>query len=393
MNVLHLHDQIINKGGTEVYLADLDTYLPQYGCKSTWMAIQKNGNQFQVAEYRQDWKIMDRESLKSFLLSWFRQNAIQLVCIHNLFEPEIVEWVVSMIPVIKFSHSPVVVCPGRDKYWRFSEKPCTVPYGIHCFWHVYSQGCSNRHPKRIWSAWNYVKGELERAKKGYKKLVVMSNYNRNLLLECGVPDNKIVVNPYFTRYINEITSSADEEILRLLFIGRVINGKGVPEMLNAVGPILKKYSHVELDIIGDGLQMEEVKRMVATMKIEEKVRFHGWQPREAIDRFLASCYLVIFPSVYPESFGIVGIESMMNGKPVVAFDVGGVSTWLKNGETGYLLPSGNTEGMRMSIEKLLVDKKIYKQISLQARANAVQNYLPAVHMERLVKIFHEAAAS
>ena len=49
-----------------------------------------------------------------------------------------------------------------------------------------------------------------------------------------------------------------------------------------------------------------------------------------IDNYLSRASVVVFPSIYPESFGIVGIEAMMRGRPVVGFDVGGVKDWLKN---------------------------------------------------------------
>lgn len=389
MNILHIHDQIINKGGTEVYLADLQHYLPQYGCNSFWIGIQNSGNNYQVASHGEEWKTLDKETLKAHLLQWMQSRDIQLACIHNLFDSNLVAWITSIIPVIKFSHSPVLVCPGRDKYWRFSGKPCTAPFGIHCFYHIYAQGCSNRHPKRIWKAWHYVKDELERAKGGYRKVIVMSDYNRDRLLELGVPENTVVINPYFTREIPAATSNPDR-IRRLLFIGRIINGKGLPEMLDAVEPLLKKFDDVQLDIIGNGLQMEEIKSSIAEKKLEGKIVLHGWVPREEIDRFLASCYLIIFPSVYPESFGIVGIEGMMNAKPVVGFDVGGVSTWLKNKETGYLLPAGNSELMRQAIEELLTNETVYKKMSGNARTVALTQFTPKVHIEKLVSIFQEA---
>jgi Glycosyltransferase len=393
MNVLHIHNEITNKGGTEVYLADLQAYLPQYGCNSYWLCIQKNNQRYLVAEYQGTFTEFSLKQVKDYLAKWISDHHIDLICIHNLFEIELVELLLTLKPVVKFSHSPVLVCPGRDKYWRFSQKPCTIPYGMHCFWHIYSEGCSNRHPKRIWKAWNYVRKELEFAKDRYQKIVVMSTYNSGRLLECNVPADKIVVNPYFTRYVDTIPEAIPRETVRILFIGRIISGKGVPEMLHAVEPVLKKHTHVHLDIIGDGLQMNEVKKMVTDKGIEGNVMFHGWLPRQKIDKLLAECYLVIFPSIYPESFGIVGIESMMNGKPVVAFNVGGVSTWLKNGENGFLLKSGDHVQMSQAIEKLLTDKELYKRMSRHAREIAVEQFTPDVHFKKLISVFDNAVTS
>lgn len=391
MTVVHIHDQISNKGGTEVYLAGLQHYLPLYGCTSYWLCIQNAESGFIVTEFGGESKDVRADALFGFIGEWVKTKGVELICIHNLFEAGVIQLLLKLKPVIRFSHSPVLVCPGRDKYWRFSQKPCTIAYGIHCFSHIYTQGCSNRHPKRVWKAWKYVEKELENAKQRYKKVIVMSRYNQDQLLECGVSSEKIVVNPYFTRKVDE-----DELMLnvtptkRLLYIGRIINGKGVPQMLTAVMPLLKQRDDVVLDIIGDGIQMPAIREMVKLQKLEDKVILHGWLPRSEIDLFLARSYLVIFPSIYPESFGIVGIESMMYGKPVVAFNVGGVSTWLEDGETGYLLPSGDVEKMGKAVEELLSNEKTYRQMSRRTRLRAMQEYSPRVHIEKLLHAFHEA---
>src|SRR5688572_9361371 len=139
MTVLHIHNQSSNKGGTEVYLKNLLDYLPQYDIKTFWLAIEDKDDEYFVTLQGQEGNRVSKEDIEKYLSSWIERNNINLVCIHNLFHSDIVELLLSLKPVIKFSHSPVVVCPGRDKYWRFSGKPCTVPYGLHCFWHIYSE--------------------------------------------------------------------------------------------------------------------------------------------------------------------------------------------------------------------------------------------------------------
>ena len=121
------------------------------------------------------------------------------------------------------------------------------------------------------------------------------------------------------------------------------------------------------------------------MGLEEKIIFHGWLPRNEINIFLKQCYLVIFPSTYPESFGIVGIEAMMNSKPVVAFNTGGVATWLSNLKNGFLVPLGNISEMRQAISRLLEDVDLYSQQSLEARAIAIKKFTPDVHMNMLIE--------
>ena len=71
---------------------------------------------------------------------------------------------------------------------------------------------------------------------------------------------------------------------------------------------------------------------------------------------LHKSYVVLFPSIYPEAFGISGIEAMMRAKPVVAFNVGGVSTWLEHNKTGILVQSLNQMNTLQLLRKLLIVK-------------------------------------
>jgi glycosyltransferase involved in cell wall biosynthesis len=390
MRVLHVHNEITSKGGTEVYLSDLQELLPTYGHDSFWLAIQGN-NDWRWILHGYEWiEVPDKKTLKEQLTEWIDKNEIQIVCIHNLFDSELVDFFISLLPVIKFSHSPVIVCPGRDKFWRGSNKPCTEPYGLHCFWHAYTEKCTNRHPKRLLSAWNFVRDEIVRAKTQYRKTIVMSEYNNDLLRECGVPESQVFVNPYFTKYKVEIPESdIIEERIYMLFIGRIVAGKGLIEMLNAVEGILKHSENIHLDIIGDGIMMEEVKSVVASKMLENYVTFWGWLPHQEIDRLMERSYLVIFPSTYPESFGIVGIEAMMAAKPVVGFDAGGVSTWLKDKENGFLIPSANIELMRNAINNLIDNKNLWRSMSRKGREIALTSFLPHVHLEKLISLFKE----
>jgi Glycosyltransferase len=357
--------------------------------------VQDGLNGFHLSgNWGNEMKVKDLEELKHTIASLVQQYTIDVVGIHNVFDSDIADYLTTIRPVVKFSHSPVIVCPGKDKYWRYSKIPCSKPYGLHCFWHVYTQGCSNRHPRRIWKDWHFVRKELQRARNTYHKVIVMSEYNKQRLLELGVSSGKVVVNPYFTKEVTVKPLRGNiSEITRLLFIGRIIEGKGVSEMVDAVQEVLLNHDDVLLDIIGDGLQFQAIKQKIERLGLSNKIKMHGWLSREKIDEFLANCHLVIFPSTYPESFGIVGIEAMMYGKPVVAFDVGGVSTWLKHGETGVLIPPGDLKALGDAVEMLITDNARYLAMSHMSRELALAKYTAGSHMKALLQTFKEAATA
>jgi glycosyltransferase involved in cell wall biosynthesis len=74
-------------------------------------------------------------------------------------------------------------------------------------------------------------------------------------------------------------------------------------------------------------------------------------------------YLLAFPSIYPEAFGIVGIEALSLSKPIVGFDVGGVSTWLKDGINGYLVANKDLNGFAEKVSLLISNNEKYYELS------------------------------
>lgn len=394
MKILHLHEKTAIHGGAEVYISQLQELLPKYTCETYWLGIDETSGHFLITQYNNAKTIrLNRlTDVLKYLKTFSLERGIDLINIHNIFNPEIIRFCFGISPVVKSVHSPVMVCPGRDKFWRYSEKPCCIPYGLHCFKHIYTEGCSNRHPKRVLKAWNHVNFELHEAVEKYKSIVVMSEYIRKGLLECGVPDSKIFCTPYFTNEISfaEKVAEPNSGIKEILFIGRLVSSKGPHIMLSALSSLLHERHDIRIKIIGDGQMKEQLITQTIALNVRDKVSFSGWLAKDEIDKCIAKCYMVVFPSIYPEAFGIVGIEAMMQGKPVVGFDVGGVSTWLKNDETGFLIDLKNTLLLKEKVALLLSDSKLYQTMSKNSKSNAMKLYTPVKHLSTLVNIYKKA---
>ena len=371
-----------------MYISDLQTLLRERGHESHWLSIVRSDNEFKVARQGgREWQLANIHAVCSFLDSYILQNDIDIINIHSLFEPTIISYCLQIKPVIKFCHSPVMVCPGRDKFWRKSERICDIKYGLHCFRHIYSEGCANRHPARVVKAWKYVNFEIKNAAKRYGKIIVMSDYMQNGLLECGVPLEQIDVNPYFTNLSHRENVNQRATKKNILYAGRLISSKGPHILLEAIADTLRSNSDVSLDIIGDGNMRQELENKVSILGLSDKVMFHGWKGREQIKVLMENCYVFALPSIYPEAFGIVGIEAMACSKPVVAYNVGGVSTWLRNNKTGFLIERGDRLEFRTAIENLINDPVLYRSMSNAAYDEALRRFTPDTHMARLISIF------
>ena len=173
----------------------------------------------------------------------------------------------------------------------------------------------------------------------------------------------------------------------LLFIGRLSKTKGTHYFIELGLELLKKGYDIKFSIVGDGYDRAFFENMIPKSH-KNKFAFHGWKNSDEIQVILNNSYLLVFPSIYPEAFGIVGIEALMRGLPVVGFDVGGVSTWLKDNENGFLVPVKNTVKLTERVELLLSDEELYKEMSFRARKIALEEFTPNKHIEKLLKLYN-----
>jgi glycosyltransferase involved in cell wall biosynthesis len=217
----------------------------------------------------------------------------------------------------------------------------------------------------------------------------MSDYMREESMKVGYDPGKLILNPHFTPPVEEdkLLDQSDAKVKKLIFVGRLSRTKGVHYFIKSSLQLLEKGYDIHLDIVGDGHDAEYFKSLVPK-NYEHKFTFHGWQSRKQIDELLNQSYLMIFPSIYPEAFGISGIEAMVRGKPVVGFDVGGVSTWLKDQVSGHLVEVKNTDELIAKTESLLIHKDLHHTLSINARKNALAKFSADKHMNLLKETYH-----
>ncbi len=393
MNILHLNDKVEIIGGVETYLYQICRLDKSYNLDNYWLGIYKQNQDFyRVKEFNglSESGILHFKKLISYLTDYCKRNEIDIIHVHSLSNPKLIQEFFKIRPVVRSMHEPRIVCPGQGKFWRKTERICNIPFGLHCFYHAYKEGCCNRHPKRLLEAYSNVSFETTEGNKGYKAIIAMSAYMIEEAIKVGYNRDKLLLNPYFTPIVEEENESmVNDNTKSLLFVGRLSKTKGVHYFIKSGIALLDKGYNIQLDIVGDGNDIMYFQSLVSE-EYKDRITFHGWKAAEEIQLLLKKSYIMIFPSIYPEAFGISGIEAMMQGKPVVGFDVGGVSTWLKHTETGFLVPVKNVKKMTEKIQFLLDNKTIYAEMCKKARKVALEEFSPQVHIEKLIEIYSKA---
>jgi glycosyltransferase involved in cell wall biosynthesis len=101
----------------------------------------------------------------------------------------------------------------------------------------------------------------------------------------------------------------------------------------------------------------------------------------------------IFPSLWPETLGIVGVEALSRGVPVVASDVGGVREWCHDGETGYVVPPKDAAAIADRVQRLIGDDQILKTFGKRGLELIRNRFLPHQHVNQLVSWYQNAVSA
>lgn len=175
-----------------------------------------------------------------------------------------------------------------------------------------------------------------------KGVLSVSNDLAKRMVELGVKPNliKVIYNGVdLDKFMPKIVDGNPY----ILFVGNLIKGKGVLELLDAYEIIYKKGINIELRFIGDGPMMSELKRRVKQKKLTEAVKFIGLVPHEQLPNYISNSKILALPS-YREGVPNVILEAMACGVPVVASSVGGIPE-VVNEQTGMLVKSIEPENI------------------------------------------------
>jgi glycosyltransferase involved in cell wall biosynthesis len=140
---------------------------------------------------------------------------------------------------------------------------------------------------------------------------------------------------------------------------------------------------------GDGPERERWQALAMRLGID--ARFPGWLDAAGRDAAIRRATLVAVPSVWPEPFGLTGLEAASMGVPAVAFDVGGIREWLTDGDNGLLAPGSPPDASALAdaITRAILDPSVLARLSSGARRRAAELTLDR-HLDRLEPILLSA---
>lgn len=206
---------------------------------------------------------------------------------------------------------------------------------------------------------------------GCNAIIAVSSALKDEVKKLGVNWKIIEVIPDGIDTEKFTVSSCNREPV-LLYVGSLIKRKGVNYLIDALSQLVEKNPSYKLVIIGDGSERTALERQVTQLKLEKWVQFTGSLPQEEVRNWMQIAKIFVLPSV-EEGLGVVLLESLACGTPIVASNVGGIPDVVVS-EVGILVPVADPVFLAEALDKMINDEHLWLEMSANARRRAEEKY-------------------
>jgi glycosyltransferase involved in cell wall biosynthesis len=265
------------------------------------------------------------------------------------------------VPIVMTLHDYRLICP-RATLFCYAKIPCRVP-----------RASCNAFVK----LWRML------LKNCVTQFISPSKFLADRLREkFGEVEVAVVPNP--VQRIGTVPRKASRQF-QILYIGRLVWYKGIHVLLKAFRGL--KDENVRLLIAGSGPELEAVKRY---SKADHRIIPLGFISEVEKQRLLMDVNLVVVPSLWPEPFPMIVLESFGSGTPVIASKIGGIQEVIEDGVNGRLFEPGDSEELSKILAELAENEKGFRRLQ-RGVAESAYKYQIDRHVELLENIYSEVA--
>jgi glycosyltransferase involved in cell wall biosynthesis len=254
------------------------------------------------------------------------------------------------------------ICPLLILYID-GQGPCKGPEALRCVRHM---GGSLNFPfisPIIYAKFLKRIGLVNTA----KKIIVPSYYMKNKLLYFGVKNLSVIRYGIDVNEIECVKWQAGDKKMVVDPTGYIDERKGFHHFF-ALAKNLKAEFNDAVSFVAAGYYGEGI------------IEGAGWLPRTKLIELLQNSYLVVIPPLWEEPFGIVALEAMAAGKPIVAYDSGALSEIIVNGVTGLLVPRADLKSLVRAVKHLLNNEELAVRMGVEGRKRVEEHF----KMDRMI---------
>ena len=195
-----------------------------------------------------------------------------------------------------------------------------------------------------------------------------------------------------TVHIPEEKVKWNDSVFQVLFLGVLIERKGVLDLLQAVKLLADSNSlqNVCFVVAGSGIEEEKLKLASKTLGIDKYVRFTGWTAGDKKTQLLKESHMLVLPS-YNEGLPIAILEAISYGLPIVSTTVGSINEAVVEDFNGYLISPGDVESLAQRMRVIFEDKEKWVEMSKNSRDTAVSRFSESKYFDNISGVYTDLA--
>ena len=271
---------------------------------------------------------------------------------------------------------------ARDFAYLKIAKKKRIP--VLFFIHGWQHTLSNKFKEKgYWK--NYFKKRFALS----DAIVVLAKEFKEELVKLGIPEERIHVSSTMVESKKYLPDTKDfSPPFKILFCAYMNRKKGPYEVLKAAPFVLEKYQDTKVIFMGDGVELENLKKLCSEMELDCNVEFIGYKEGEEKIIIFKNSNIFVYPS-YTEGFPLVILEAMAAGMPLVTTPVGGLADAVENGKQGLVIESmpPKPEEIAEKIIKLIENPELMIEMSENNRREAKEKYDVRVVCRNIEKIY------
>ena len=234
--------------------------------------------------------------------------------------------------------------------------------------------------------------------KNSDKITANSNYTKNAItsIEDKIKDIVEIIpmgvdtSLFHPKHATGLRDDFEAEYL-ILSVGRLVEKKGVKYLIMAMKDVIKEFPNAKLIICGAGPEEENLENLTKKLNLKENVIFVGYIKNSDLPKYYTSSDIFILPSIKvkggdTEGLGVVLLEAMACGTPVIGSNTGGITDIIKHGESGFLVKPKDPEDIAEKIIVLLSNKELQQKFSEEGLKIVRERFSWNVIVKKFVKI-------
>jgi hypothetical protein len=260
------------------------------------------------------------------------------------------------------------LCPRRDQQTRIGDTAC-VTCGASCH-----EGASLADARLRLIA-RHIGRQRRRALRSCDDVVVTSRYLERQVTGFGaMPAVTRIPNPGSDRPPGLASAGSDPwSGTNIVVVGQISGNKGQEALAAELPELIRRIPDVRLHFAGRGDAARD-RMITAAGRHADRLRFHGYLDRDAVRTLYQRCQIAALPTLWPEPFGRIPLEAGLCRRPVVAFDVGGLSEQIVHGVTGYVMAPGDYDGFLAALEALARDPALRERLGAAGARHIASRY-------------------